>query len=46
MIPGEGILNFKLIFDLIRKMNIDVPLICEGLTAGESIKPFENLSKL
>lgn len=42
-IPGEGILNYKLIFDLMRKYNVDVPIISEEINDTYAVKGFANL---
>ncbi len=42
-IPGEGILNYKLIFDLMRKYGVDIPIISEEINDTDAVKGFKNL---
>ena len=41
-VPGEGLLNYKLIFE---RLNPQVPIIVEEIEEGQAIKAFENLRK-
>ena len=46
VLPGEGELNWRLIFEKMKEYNVDVPIICEGYTDREAQKAFENLKKI
>ena len=46
VIPGEGLLNYKLIFKKMKELNIDIPIICEGLNEDKSLIAFENLERI
>lgn len=43
--PGEGILNYKLIFEKMRERKLDIPMICEGYSETVAEKAFSILSK-
>ncbi len=42
-IPGEGLLNYKLIFDRMKDYNFDIPMICEEINETDAVRAFENL---
>lgn len=46
VIPGEGILNYKLIFEMFNKYGIDIPIIVEEISDDDAVKAFENLVRL
>ncbi len=46
VLPGEGELNWRLIFEKMKEYNVDVPIICEGYTIDEAQKAFENFKKI
>ena len=43
--PGEGLLNYELIFENMKKYNIDIPLIAEEMPDEEAVSGFKNLEK-
>lgn len=45
-IPGEGMLNYALIFKRMREHNLDVPIICEEIDETAAVKAFENLENI
>lgn len=45
-VPGEGMLNYKLIFENLAKYNLDVPLISEEYSVDEAVTGFSNLMKI
>lgn len=46
VIPGEGLLNYRLIFQKMKEKNLDVPIICEGIDDESAVKAFENLNDI
>ncbi len=46
VLPGEGMLNYKLIFELLKKYNLDIPFISEGAMDVDAEKAFENLQHI
>lgn len=46
VIPGEGLLNYKLIFERMKKLNLDLPIIAEELDEKKAALAFENLAKI
>lgn len=44
--PGEGMLNYKLIFERMREYNLDIPIICEGYNEAEAKEAFVKLESL
>ena len=44
-IPGEGMLNYALIFDRLKALGLDIPFICEEINEFDAVKAFENLSR-
>lgn len=46
VIPGKGILNYKLIFNRLKAENMDIPLISEGHSVEDAKKGFMNLSAI
>ncbi len=44
-IPGEGMLNYSLIFERLKALGLDVPFICEEINEKDAVKAFENLSR-
>lgn len=45
-VPGEGMLNYKLIFERMKEYNLDVPIICEEINENDAARAFENLEKI
>lgn len=45
-IPGEGMLNYKLIFNKLKEYNLNIPLVCEEINETDAVKAFENLKNL
>ena len=46
VLPGEGMLNYKLIFDLLKKHNMDIPIISESIMDEDAKKGLDNLEKI
>lgn len=46
VIPGEGLLNYKLIFKKLKEYKLDIPIISEEISDEKALKAFENLSKI
>ena len=44
--PGDGMLNYKLIFEKMREHNLDIPIICEGYNEEEAKEAFIKLEAL
>ncbi len=44
--PAEGMLNYKLIFEKMKKHNLDIPIICEESNEVEASIAFDKLEKL
>lgn len=44
--PGEGMLNYKLIFEKIKEYNLDIPIICEEIDEEKATFAFEKLEKI
>ncbi len=44
-VPGEGLLNYKLIFDRMREYGLNIPLICEEFNENDAVRAFKNLEK-
>lgn len=44
-LPGEGMLNYKLIFDRLKALGKNIPLVCEEINENDAVKAFENLKK-
>lgn len=44
-IPGTGMLNYKLIFDNMKKYGLDIPIITEEIDEKEAMLAFDNLKK-
>lgn len=44
--PGEGMLNYKLIFEKMKEYNLDIPVICEGYNEVEAREAFIKLESL
>lgn len=42
----EGMLNYKLLFENMKKYNLDVPIICEEISDSDAVIAFENLEKM
>ncbi len=45
-IPGEGLLNYQLIFQKMKEKNLDIPIICESIDDETAVKAFERLSEI
>lgn len=45
-LPGEGILNYSLIFKRMKEKNLDIPIICEEFDEEQARKAFENLENI
>lgn len=45
-IPGEGILNYNLIFKRLKEHNLDIPIISEEIDDINAIQAFKNLSNI
>ena len=43
VIPGDGILNYKLIFKKFKEDGLDIPIISEEISDDKAIKAFKNL---
>ncbi len=43
-IPGEGMLNYKLIFERLKEHGLDIPVICEEISETDAVKAFDNLA--
>lgn len=41
--PGEGMLNYELIFEKMREYSIDIPVICEEINEDDACIAFEKL---
>ena len=46
VIPGEGMLNYKLIFDKFKEYGLDIPIISEEISESDAAKAFENLAEV
>lgn len=46
VLPGEGLLNYRLIFDLLKKNNMDIPIISESIPHENAKKGLDNLEKI
>ena len=46
VIPGEGILNYKLIFKKFKEYGVDIPIISEEISDIDAVKAFKNLAEL
>lgn len=46
VLPGEGMLNYKLIFDLLKKNNMDIPIISESIMDENAKIGLDNLEKI
>ncbi len=46
VLPGEGLLNYKLIFDLLKKNDMDIPIISEAIPHESAKIGLDNLEKL
>ena len=46
VIPGEGILNYKLIFKKFIEYGVDIPIISEEISDIDAVKAFKNLAEL
>lgn len=44
--PGKGLLNYKLIFENMKKYGVDVPIIMEGVDEVCAAESFERLEKI
>lgn len=44
--PGDGMLNYELIFKKMNEHNLDIPIICEEINEEEANSAFQNLEKL
>ena len=44
--PGEGMLNYKLIFEKMKEYNLDIPVICEEINEDEAVEAYDRLEKL
>lgn len=44
--PGEGLLNYGLIFKKMREYGLDIPIICEEIDEAEAKNAFECLERL
>ena len=44
-IPGEGLLNYELIFARMKEYGLDIPLICEEINENDAVKAFKNLEQ-
>lgn len=45
-VPGEGLLNYKLIFEKMAEHNLDIPIICEEIDETAAVKAFQNLENI
>jgi len=45
-IPGEGELNYSLIFKLMKEYNLDIPVICEEIDEVKAAAAFNTLEKI
>ena len=45
-LPGEGMLNYRLIFEKMKEHNVDVPIICEEISDDNAVVAFDNLEKI
>ena len=46
VLPGEGMLNYKLIFDLLKKKGMDIPIISESIPHENAKKGLDNIEKI
>ena len=46
VLPGEGMLNYKLITDLLKKNNMDIPIISESIPHENAKKGLDNIEKI
>ena len=46
VIPGEGILNYKLIFEKFKEYGLDIPIISEEISELDAVKAFKNLAEV
>jgi len=44
VIPGKGMLNYNLIFKRMKELNLDIPIICEGIDDESAKEAFDILS--
>lgn len=44
-IPGEGMLNYKLIMERMKEYNLDIPVICEEINEEDAVIAFEHLER-
>lgn len=44
--PGEGMLNYELIFQKLKEHNLDIPVICEEINEDEAVIAYEKLEEL
>ncbi len=42
-VPGEGMLNFKLIFDNMKKYGLDIPVISEEISEDKAVAAFDRI---
>lgn len=45
-IPGEGMLNYRLIFEKMKEYNVDIPIISEEINDSDAAVGFKNLEKI
>lgn len=45
-IPGEGLLNYSLIFSKMEECGLDVPIICEEIDEKKAVNAFGNLENI
>ncbi len=46
VVPGDGVLNYKLIFDKFKEYNLDIPIISEEISDTDAMRAFENLKEV
>lgn len=46
VLPGEGMLNYSLIFEKLKEYNLDIPIILEGVRDIEAEFAFKNIAEI